>query len=301
MIFSEIYGSYFNAVAKILETAVNGTLTQKDITDIVLDKAFGESIINLPVKIKSSNWGLLTDDLKTSIKNVPKMPLTTLQKRWLRAIMSDPRIKLFGIDMSGLEDVEPLYSQETFVYFDRYSDGDPYTDETYIRNFQTVLKALKEHRRLNIRFVSQHGVEHEKQITPYRLEYSPQDDKFRLLSKTLDTVWIINMARVTECSIGRKIKEEATQIPVRKREIVIELTDERNALERAMFHFSHLEKKTERIDDNRYRITLWYDKDDETEMLIRVIAFGPVLKVIEPERFIGQIKERLLKQKNLNV
>ncbi len=143
MIFSEIYGSYFNAVAKILETAVNGTLMQKDITDIVLDKAFGESIINLPAKIKSSNWGLLTDDLKTSIKNVPKMPLTTLQKRWLKAIMSDPRIKLFGIDMSGLEDVEPLYSQETFVYFDRYSDGDPYTDETYIRNFQTVLEALK--------------------------------------------------------------------------------------------------------------------------------------------------------------
>ena len=109
------------------------------------------------------------------------------------------------------------------------------------------------------------------------------------------------MARVTECSIGRKIKEVDMQIPVRKREIVIELTDERNALERAMFHFSHLEKKTERIDDNRYRITLWYDKDDETEMLIRVIAFGPVLKVIEPERFIGQIKERLLMQKNLNV
>lgn len=51
------------------------------------------------------------------------------------------------------------------------------------------------------------------------------------------------MARVTECSIGRKIKEDATQIPVRKREIVIELTDERNALERAMFHFSHLEKR----------------------------------------------------------
>ena len=67
------------------------------------------------------------------------------------------------------------------------------------------------------------------------------------------------------------------------------------------FTFHILKKKTERIDDNRYRITLWYDKDDETEMLIRVIAFGPVLKVIEPERFIGQIKERLLMQKNLNV
>ena len=68
-----------------------------------------------------------------------------------------------------------------------------------------------------------------------------------------------------------------------------------------MLHFSHLEKKTERIGDNRYRITLRYDKDDETEMLIRIIAFGPVLKVTEPASFIELIKERLIMQKNLNM
>ena len=301
MIFSEIYGGYFNAVAKILEQAVNGSLTEKDITDIVLDKAFGESIINLPSRIKSGDWGLLTADLRTPIKHTPQMPLTILQKRWLKAIMSDPRIKLFGIECSDLDDVEPLYTQDTIVYFDRYSDGDPYDDEKYIRNFQTVLKAMKEKKRLNIKFTSHHGIEHEKQLTPYRIEYSPQDDKFRLLSMSTRRPWIINMARVTECSVGRKVRDANEPLPKRNREIVIELDDERNALERAMLHFSHLEKKTERIGDNRYRITLRYDKDDETEMLIRIIAFGPVLKVIEPASFIELIKERLIMQKNLNM
>ena len=301
MIFSEIYGGYFNAVAKILEQAVNGSLTEKDITDIVLDKAFGESIINLPSRIKSGDWGLLTADLRTPIKHTPQMPLTILQKRWLKAIMSDPRIKLFGIECSDLDDVEPLYTQDTIVYFDRYSDGDPYDDEKYIRNFQTVLKAMKEKKRLNIKFTSHRGIEHEKQFTPYRIEYSPQDDKFRLLSMSTRRPWIINMARVTECSVGRKVRDANEPLPKRNREIVIELDDERNALERAMLHFSHLEKKTERIGDNRYRITLRYDKDDETEMLIRIIAFGPVLKVIEPASFIELIKERLIMQKNLNM
>ena len=301
MIFSEIYSSYFNAVAKILEHAVNGSLTEKDITDIVLDKAFGESIINLPLRIKSGDWGLLADDLRTPIKHIPRMPLTILQKRWLKAIMSDPRIKLFGIECSDLDDVEPLYTQDTIVYFDRYSDGDPYNDETYIRNFQTVLKAMREKRRLNIKFASHRRIEHEKQLTPYRLEYSPQDDKFRLLSMSVRRMWIINIARVTECSVGSKVRDANELLPKRNREIVIELDDERNALERAMLHFSHLEKKTERIGDNRYRITLLYDKDDETEMLIRIIAFGPVLKVTEPASFIELIKERLIMQKNLNM
>ena len=81
--------------------------------------------------------------------------------------------------------------------------------------------------------------------------------------------------------------------------MVLELTDDRNALERVMLHFSHLDKETERIDDNRYKITLYYEREDETELLIRVLSFGPVLKVVFPEDFIKKLCDRLEKQKNL--
>ena len=64
-----------------------------------------------------------------------------------------------------------------------------------------------------------------------------------------------------------------------------------------MLHFSHLEKETVRLDENHYRITLSYEADDETEILIRVLSFGPMLRVTSPERFIGLIRERLRKQK----
>ena len=77
------------------------------------------------------------------------------------------------------------------------------------------------------------------------------------------------------------------------------LTDERNALERAMLHFSHLDKETQRIDGNRYKITLHYEQEDETELLIRVLSFGPVLKVVFPEDFVKKLCERLEKQKRM--
>ena len=76
----------------------------------------------------------------------------------------------------------------------------------------------------------------------------------------------------------------------------MELFDVRYALERAMLHFSDLEKETERIDNRHYRITLKYKQGDETEILIRVLAFGPVLKVIEPESMVRQIRQRLARQ-----
>ena len=255
MIFSEIYGEYFNAVAKILDTAVRGELNENDIISIVGKSAFGESILSLPQKIKNEKWGLLTSDLKTPIKNKPQMPLTDTKKRWLRAVLNDPRVKLFDADIKGLENAEPLYSQDMFVYFDRYNDGDPYNDERYIRNFKTVLKALREKRKAVVKFRGRTGKVHNKSVIPYNIEYSPQDDKFRLQAY---------------------------------------------ALERAMLHFSHLEKKTEKVSNDRYKITLYYDKDDETELLIRVLAFGPVMKVTEPESFIEQIKQRLRMQNNLN-
>ena len=59
------------------------------------------------------------------------------------------------------------------------------------------------------------------------------------------------------------------------------------------------EKQAERLDDRHYRILITYNEDDETEMLIRILAFGPVIRVKSPTDFVELMKERLLKQKSL--
>ena len=40
------------------------------------------------------------------------------------------------------------------------------------------------------------------------------------------------------------------------------------------------------------------DRFDETEIVIRVLSFGPYIKVLEPECFVNLIKERLISQKS---
>ena len=40
------------------------------------------------------------------------------------------------------------------------------------------------------------------------------------------------------------------------------------------------------------------DRFDETEIVIRVLSFGPYVKVLEPESFVNLIKERLISQKS---
>ena len=301
MLFSEIYSSYFSTAAAVLAEAAEGTLTEKRLTELVREKAFGESVLTLPGHLKSPEWGLLTPDLKTPLQHVPTMPLTTLQKRWLKALLRDPRIRLFSPSEEGLEDVEPLYGPDTFVYYDRYTDGDPFGDPKYIEHFRTVLSAMREHRRVWIRFESSRPRRNTWACIPYRLEYSAKDDKFRLLTSFPDgrRPLSINIARITQCRLGaRWEQEEYRPLPFREETLVLRLTDERNALERAMLHFSHLEKETKRLDESHYRLTLRYQTEDETELLIRVLSFGPVMEVEAPERFRDLIRDRLRKQKD---
>ena len=48
MLFSEIYGSYFNVVAAVLAEAVKGELTGRRLTELVREKAFAESALTIP-------------------------------------------------------------------------------------------------------------------------------------------------------------------------------------------------------------------------------------------------------------
>ena len=196
MLFNEVYGAYYNAVAAILSEAVKGEVTDKRIYEIVRDKAFSESVLTIPAALKDGAWPLIAKDGSTPIKHEPKMPLTELQRRWLKALLSDPRIKLFGVDGTGLEDVEPLYKPDVFVYFDRYSDGDDFDDPRYIENFRTILTALREKRKLKIKFKSARDIEKKLVCVPCRLEYSSKDDKFRLLTFSPKSALTINLGRI---------------------------------------------------------------------------------------------------------
>lgn len=81
MLFHEIYGSYYNVIAAVLSEAVNGTLGDRKIRKIIQEKAFDESILNIPDKLIGGSWNLLTEDYETPLISEPKIHLTMLQKR----------------------------------------------------------------------------------------------------------------------------------------------------------------------------------------------------------------------------
>lgn len=297
MIFNEIHSAYYNAVARIIAAVQDKTTDERRLREIVEACAFGESALTVLPSLKSGKWQLLHADGTTPIEHTPTMPLTDVQKQWLKAVSLDPRIRLFDVDLSWLGDVSPLFTAEDVFVYDKYGDGDPFEDEGYVRRFRTILQALREGKTLKIEMRSRTGRVTYARCRPERLEYSEKDDKFRLVTSGCAFIRSVNLARITKCKLVEEAVLDETPPSVTHDSVTLRVSTERNTLERCLLHFAHFEKRAQREEDH-YLLHVTYDRDDETELVIRVLSFGPLVEVVAPDTFRERIIERLKKQKS---
>lgn len=309
MLFHEVYGSYYNTVAKILKKAVEGSLSRKEILNLVHRYAFAESWSGLTESLLEGDWPFLDEDLETELRYIPEMPLTTLQKRWLKTLLQDPRIRLFLEEPEEIlaEEIRPLFDRENIVYFDRYQDGDDYRAPDYIRNFRTVLTAIRRNCWLEVTYRNRRGDPVTGRLKPLYLEYSPRDDKFRLhCAGTAEHIWPgtiqINLARMVCCTL-RESGEKPVLIPAERKVASLILTDRRRLLERFMRLFCYLEKKTAPLEEEgelqRYKVELYYESSDEGELIIRLLSMGDDIQLLAPDTLRQKIADRVQRQRKL--
>lgn len=304
MLFSEVYGTYYNTMAKILEKALNEQLTADGLYSCIMENAYSESVVPITDAIEKERWQFLKfnrekNQLSPVVKNNPEMPLTNLQLQYLKALLHDKRIRLFDLDFDYFEkqlaDVEPLWQPGDYEVFDKYDDGDDFEDASYKKRFRMILDAKQNNLTLDFTLRNRHGKEFKVTGIPEKIEYSEKDDKFRVMLAGHTQTHTINLGRIVALKYADIPQKQAYSDAwdADRDTIVLELTDERNALERVSLHFANLKKKTTKIGDNKYRIELEFSRDDETEMVIRLLQFGPVIKVLEPVYIVGEIQKRL--------
>lgn len=356
-LFNELYGSYFCTIYHILKESANKELTDTEYrrlvkkmsdyygfpgtTEVVVSKAIdagkNENIEGdkdawpfFDRKEKKNKTNKSTDKEeyinRNRLNSIKDIPLSKLEKMWLKSIYSDPRVRLFieeDTEPTELRDVEPLFDWDDLVLFDQYRDGDPFEEKHYIEMFRRILKGVRNQARLEIKFRKpNNGISFNSdgsyEIAPSRgigtlyidpdyIEYSERDNRFRLIGNNPRFGRnMVNIASVEECK-----EVEPIDIPDAefkdgysgesfKREAVFELVDDNNALERFLLNFSHYEKVAEYLDsERRYRVTITYDETDETDLLIRALSFGPHIRAVAPILFVERISDRLKQQKEL--
>lgn len=316
-LFSEIYSCYYSVVARILQSA---PLSETQIEALIREHAFTESAFYLMPKLcKEGAWNLLEkqgDFYFSVLKNSPTMPLTLLEKRWLKSLLMDKRIHLF-LDSNDfttlsnkLTDIKPLFESKYFYKFDMYTDGDNYLDPVYEEHFKLILHSIHEKRILTIKYEARHKHVSSFECLPLRMEYSHKNDKFRVFCVKISNSYnetqsfaIINISRIIDIiettrnlsnppDISKFLQWKRTSVP-----ITLTISSQRNGIERFMMEFASYEKQTELDEDSGVcYASLWYDKTDETEILIKLLSFGPVLTVTGPSDFLKEFKRRVNRQ-----
>ncbi len=313
-LFSELYSCYYQVLRHLLLN--QNAITMQDIRAQIIEEGFEESMLSIIPKLESGTWNLFTKDGELYLSKLSPSflePLSDLEKSYLKALLSDSRIGLFLTQeqLEALNDmlasVTPLWKPEQLYYYDRFADGDPYDDETYRSHFQVLLHAQKKRQYVDIDYNAPSGKRVHHYYVPARLEYSVKNDKFRLLAfkhtgGQAMRLELLNIARIQNVRTTEKTLASAVDLNALiqnsyyKEPLRLRIVNERNALERAMLHFANYEKNTVKINENTYECLIYYNQNMETELLIEVLSFGPMLTVLGNEKFLSLLKARLERQ-----
>ncbi len=318
-LFSEIYGIYYDIVTKILQKQC---ITAYEINEMAQKYGFEESALQMiPKLLDGKSWRFLEKKqgkYVSKLEKSPSMPLTILEKQFLKAVIEEKRCRLFLEEEEQkrlkqlLKDVPPLFREDMFDMFDQYQDGDDFENKNYQQIFRSIHRAMRSRHIVIIKYLGGHRSEkrmlHKGMFLPLKWEYSQKDDKFRIYCIKVEqsgkaNPMVLNMGRIVWAKQTEKIWNKPVDMEKIvygrkvKTPIVIKITSERNAIERFLIEFSTYEKESEYDEQTGVcTVRMWYVKNDETEVLIKLLGFGPVLKVMSPPFFVKQIKQRIDKQ-----
>ena len=246
------------------------------------------------------------------------VPLTTLELRWLKTIVRDQKMKLF-FSKEEITLLQNLLDENTpsiralpmnkVVFFDRFR----FTEKNARREtavLATILEGIYDQRTVHLKYhTNQKGPRH-GEFKPIVLEFSKRNNRFQGYFQNCKTnaILTINIAQIeTATETGTAFDYSATEIALadyRKNNttsVEIEFSNVKNIVDRILTEFSPWEKRCSYDAKTRkYRLTIFYQKPDELDLVVRLLGYGAYLRFVDKEHPIFQeIQLRMKKQMEL--
>ncbi len=234
---------------------------------------------------------------------VPLLPCKA-EKTWLDAALSDPHCRLFFSEeriaaMRGAMDAEKMDELPVSVRRERVW-GDEITEELGMK-LRLILRAIHEKRKIIYSNHTAGGDLINKKATPYKVEYAIAEDKLRAAMWSIDEerpvkANLSNMFDISLCEKADGVRpiREMVQSRLLDEPLAFVVTDERSALERAIHIFSKHRRSVVAIDDMHYRFEIYYYTFEEKSLISDIMAFGPMIEVLSPQKVRDEIIRRLI-------
>lgn len=333
-LFDEVKNRYFHIAFKVLNECAEG-LSRKDIIKIVGEEEFHEKVIGKDFQTfeglilneygEDENYNLLKCKNERYYPNNkaykrPAVPvrLTNIEKTWLKNLLNEPNLRLIVSDETivklseSLKDFDCPNVNEIIEITNKSRLPQMEDQSKYETNFRALLKAIMEERAIRYCNIDRFGNEYcDKSALPIRLEYSIKDGRFRVSMYSLDEnrPLMANVSTMSNIEIDYDGKPEIHKKDLiklihkdryAKEPIVLEVTDKRAAMERCFMSFSEMERSSRCISEDKYEMKLLYYTFEEEEVIRKILALGPYVKVISPKRIVDEVVKRIRRALDLN-
>ena len=261
------------------------------------------------------------------------LPLTKMEVRWLKTVLEDPLARIFLNEEQITMILETLnvapyevrsFMMESINYFDRYNLEKRFITGNKKKSqekrhtvreiffLKTINQAIENEQMLKIVFKNWKGEKIYITCAPVWVEYSRRDDVFRLwyINRGKNEIRIINISRILQVLVQQERKFDKNEQRIKMRELYAKTMTsikvefyqgDKNLQDRLLTEFSIWKKKcTFNSETQKYTITLYYSSLDEKEIVIRLLSYGPYIKVIadEDNYVLVELKERIIAQRD---
>ena len=248
------------------------------------------------------------------------VPLSIMEIRWLKTIincgdgrinqfMSEEEIKVIADLLNTYYPTLTSLPIDKIVYYDRFCfNGKNIEREAYVLN--TIISSIYNHSTIQIKYHTMRKRVKYGEFKPIIIEFSKRNNRFQGFFQECnsDKIYTMNISRIENAvETGNAFDyEEAEQAYncFRNEDIMsveLEFYDTRNIADRILTEFSPWKKKC--IYDSKthlFRLTIYYQKKDEMDLVIRLLGYGGNLRFVDKEHSIyKEIQLRMYRQMEL--
>ncbi len=222
-------------------------------------------------------------------------------------------VELFFEAESFKMDVVKYYDMYNQEFVNESREQDEEIKENNIRYLGLIYNAIRSGKKVKIVYKNWEGKEMNTLCSPAWIEYSRRDNIFRIWhsNKSKTEVFLINVPRIVNVEVLHEdtynIKEEQGIInkilDKKMRQLKIEFYQgEKNLPDRILTEFSLWKKEcVYDTKTKKFTMTIYYVTIDEKEIMIRLMSYGPYIKIVEDEGgYISkELNWRIAKQRDI--
>ncbi len=249
------------------------------------------------------------------------VPLSAMEIRWLKTIIHDKdnRMSLFmsAAEIDLLEDILNRYApalsplpMEKVVYFDRFRFTENDNDQM-ASVMAALLKGIYDQKTVRIKYHTSKNSVKTGEFKPIVLEFSKRNNRFQgyFLSCDRNIVYTMNISQIetaheTEKSFDRTSAEQVLHDYREENtaSVTVEFYNIHNIVDRILTEFSPWKKRCSYNPETElYTLTLFYQKQDEVDIVVRFLGYGGDIYIVDKEHPIRkEILLRMNRQKELN-